>query len=222
MKRVVYACHIGIPMSERRNFCWVRMDLDQEPDAMGSNDPDELVNRLVEDLLDGFCIALGFGAPLYMPCALSYLEFGKGRDGDGNRSIFSPVESYAAMWGCQESAFVLSSISGYHLSHDLTLAAASWCTGDRPQILVWESSVQGAARVARGDRVRDAATAAAYFHAHQENLERVNAATCDFPFSLIGAAALSSGWRDDPAILGETCLVLRPDAPYEGPIWIFE
>ena len=72
------------------------------------------------------------------------------------------------------------------------------------------------------DGIRDAATAARYFSENEPNLQGVNAISAENPLSLIGAAAIWSGWVDDTSYLHKPVLVLRPREPFLGKLRIVD
>jgi len=83
-------------------------------------------------------------------------------------------------------------------------------------LFFWEAFVSGTAHSDSG--VRDAATAARYFLENENNLQRVNAISAEDPLSLIGAAAIWSGWVNNPSYLHKPVLVLKPNEPFDGRI----
>ena len=216
MRKIVYACDVGSTKPKRCKFGWVRMDLGSKNSMPeGSKSIDGLILRLEKDLLEGTSIALGFEAPLYMPVPIQSESLSKGRADEGNRSMFAPIGGYVTTLGCHQSAFILSRISNFKKSHKLTLDPTVWRECTKPTILIWEAFVSGPAHSKNGDDVHDAATAADYFRAHQNEFKVITADPSP-PLSLVGAVALWSGWRNDIAVLKEKCLVLRPDVPYGG------
>ena len=71
---------------------------------------------------------------------------------------------------------------------------------------------------AHGDHLEDAENAALFFAKHEDELTEVNAVIAEYPISLIGAAALWSGWSSDTGILSEPTLVIKPSKAFEGQI----
>jgi hypothetical protein len=66
--------------------------------------------------------------------------------------------------------------------------------------------------------LQDAATAATEFLDNENSLATINAITADRPLSLIGAAALWSGWTVNLDIVSKSTLVIKPTRPYQGSI----
>jgi hypothetical protein len=66
--------------------------------------------------------------------------------------------------------------------------------------------------------MRDAAIAATYFLANENNLQGMNAVTASNPLSLFHTAAIWAGWITEVNQLNNQLLVLRPEAPYFGDI----
>lgn len=83
-------------------------------------------------------------------------------------------------------------------------------------LFCWEAFVSEKAH--SDEDVRDAATAVDYFFKNERDLQKVNAVTAEDSISLIGAAALWSGWTSDLAYLHKTTLVLKPSSVFKGEI----
>lgn len=142
----------------------------------------------------------------------------KGRNGDGNRSVFAPAGAAVTTLGVHEVAWVLRAIRDPHASAPVySLDWKAWPPpADAPTLLLWEAFVSGAAHSA--SHARDAATAAVYFRDHEHALDAVNAVTTDRPLNLVHGAALWAGWASDVERLHRPCLVLKPGKPYGGAI----
>jgi hypothetical protein len=116
-------------------------------------------------------------------------------------------------------------MAGYPLFHGeecaFTLDWAEWpLAATRPLVFCWEAFVSQGAHSASltGADVEDAATAAKEFLMSEDDLEAANAVRTEHPLSMIGAAALWSGWATDLTVLREPALVIKPVMPYDGPI----
>jgi len=216
MKRIVYACDIGSTKPKTNSFGWVRSDLTSNFAPVGSNIIDDLLYQIKIDLNDGASIALGFEAPQFMPVPKDSSELSCGRDGEGNRSMFAPAGGYVTTLSCHQTAFILSTISKFKSSHDLTLDAALWTDCEKPMILLWEAFVSGKqAHSSKGGHIPDAGTAAKFFHEKQKVLSgNSSVETGHDCFSFIGAVALWSGWINRISIIKEKCIVLRPKKKY--------
>ena len=216
MSRAIYACDVG--SVQAGTFAWARV-------GPGLGNPkvsasiDGLVTQLRQDVeTDGMSVALGFESPLFMPVPKFSDNLCRGRDGEGNRSMFAPPGATVATLGVHEAAWILEAIHA-QASGVLTYSLDwnGWPPQDgKPRLLLWEAFVSGPAH--SPSHAQDAATAAAFFRQHEANLNAVNAVTTEAPFSLIHAASLWSGWAQDLDRLHRTCLVLRPDAAYGGHI----
>jgi hypothetical protein len=136
--------------------------------------------------------------------------------------MFAPAGSAVATLGLHQAAWTL---------RKLFLSCAGECAftldwgewppaGSRPLLFCWEAFVSQEAHSASltGADVQDAATAAKEFLISEDDLGTATAVRTERPLSMIGAAALWSGWATDPAILHEPALVLKPLMPYEGSI----
>ena len=214
MNRIVYACDIGSVKSG--TFAWARnASLQNTPTA--SNDIDDLIANIVRDSRSGLAISLGFEAPLFLPIPDDSTNLNSGRTGESSRSMFAPVGAAVTTIAVHESAWILRRLRAslpakMQLSMDWRPA---WHSPPQ-KLFVWEAFVSSTAH--SDTHERDAATAVQYFLDNENDLDSVNAVTCDNPLSLIAAAALWSNWLSDHRDLHSTCLVLRPLEPYGGPI----
>jgi len=223
MKRVVYTCDIGSTRQQGRNtrpaFAWARL-LPNEGSKLvqGSSDIEQLVERLELDIEQGYSVALGFEAPLFIPIPQDSKNLSKGRRGEGNRSFASPVGLTACALGIHQSAWILKRLceSSYHKC-EFTLDLQCWPpSGHRPVLFCWEAFVSGQAH--SNEHLRDAATAAVAFLSNEQDLQKANAVRADNIISLIGAVALWSGWTSDLHYLRRSTLVLKPTSVFEGEI----
>jgi len=214
MPRAIYACDIG--SIRAGTFAWARIGPDGG-NPIASTDIDNLVSRLLQDVsTDDMSIAIGFESPLFMPVPADSSNLCHGRNGEGNRAMFAPSGATVATLGLHEIAWILKSIydrAGVVLSY--TLDWKVWPPQGASRILlIWEAFVSG---VAHSDsHEQDAATAAVFFQANENNLNIVNAVTTDKPLSMVHAAALWVGWAQDLERLSHGCLVLKPEQAYRG------
>ncbi len=214
MSGIVYACDIGSVKSCA--FAWARnTSINETPIA--SPNIDGLIASIVRDASSGASISLGFEAPLFLPIPDSSDQLNSGRTGDSNRSVFAPAGAAVTTIGVHESAWILKHLR--NALHDELPLSMDWLAPWRSQpqkLFVWETFVSSTAH--SDTHERDAATALQYFLENESDLDSVNAVTCNNPLSLIAAAALWSGWLSDIGSLHSSCLVLRPNDPYGGPI----
>jgi len=217
--RAVYAIDVG-KTREPANFAWARVEPENATEVIGSDDIQVLASKLVHDLNRGYSVALGFEAPLFIPVPEDAAYLSRGRAGEGSRAWAAPAGSTVAMLGIHQAAWLLRAL--YRSCGDiceLTIDREMWHeAASRSIIFCWEAFVsQGA----HGDcHVQDAATAAIEFVKLECGLVETNIVTAEQPLSLIGAAALWSGWTDDIRILRKPALVIKPTEPYPGPIRI--
>jgi hypothetical protein len=213
--RIVYACDIGStkhPSSTPPKFAWVRGDPEATTNAVGSHSIDALVRRAVVDISSGVSVALGFEAPLFIPVPLQSNQLSSARQGEGNRSFAAPAGSSVALLALHQCAWILAELAqATRRPCSLTLNIEDWPPPRDQLLFCWEAFVSGPAH---GDTdLADAATAAAEFCANEESLAQANAVAADRPLSLIGAAAMWSGWVGDAAILHQPTLVIKPASP---------
>lgn len=214
--RTVYACDIGSVRSGA--FAWAGCDASGAR-VVGGASIDDFVGAIVESIERHQCsIAVGFEAPLYMPVPRLSSDLSRGRSGEGSRSVFAPAGATVTTLGLHDASWILRSLYeqvGSVLTY--TLEPQDYAKADNSaQLLLWEAFVSQDAHGA--SHVQDAATGATAFAAIDLKKPRSNPVHAQRPLSLVHAAALWSGWADDLARLHSECAVVRPIAPYLGPI----
>lgn len=223
MKRVIYTCDVGSTRQQEGNkgpaFAWARLLLNEGGKSIqGSSDIQQLVKRLELDIMQGYSVALGFEAPLFIPIPEDSKDLSRGRRGEGNRSFASPVGLAVCALGVHQSAWILKRL--YESSSckcEFTLDLQCWPpSGHRPVLFCWEAFVSG--RAHSDKHLKDAATAAVFFFDNEQDLQKANAVRAENIISLIGAVALWSGWRSDLHYLHRSTLVLKPNSVFEGEI----
>ena len=218
--RVIYACDVGTtrPGPEGPAFAWAKLSPQEPARVRVSQDIERLVTDIANEIQGGKSVALGFEAPLFIPVPSSANDLSRGRDGERDRSFAAPAGLAVTALAVHQAAWILSSLrSGCNRECGFTTDWKAWPpAGERQTLFCWEAFVS---RKAHSDtHVYDAATAATAFLIKEHNLDQENAVTAERPLSLIGAAALWSGWTDDLAVLHSPSLVMMPAEPYKGPV----
>lgn len=220
--RSIYAVDIGTTQNRRSSgvaFAWAAEGRAASEKGMAcSSDIEQLTVEVGRDLLAGRSVALGLESPLFIPVPDDPARLSCGREGDGDRSWAAPAGLAVTTLGVHQSAWILRRLAQqFSGSVQLTLDYHLWPPREeRPILLLWEAFVSGPAH---RDHARDAATAAAYFLANERSLGSVAIGRAETPISLIGAAALWSGWSQDLNLLHTTTLVLRPPVSFEGDLY---
>jgi hypothetical protein len=160
-------------------------------------------------------VALGFEAPLFIPVPTDAASLCRGRTSEGSRSFAAPAGLAVAALGLHQAAWVLSALRDGHDHVCFAQLASEWPAKEQT-LFCWEAFVSGAAH--SDDHVRDAATAAVSFIEAEADLRAATEVHAEQPLSLIGAAALWSGWASDAATLRVETAVIRPSTPFVGAI----
>lgn len=223
--RIIYACDVGSTHAKSGKlpkFAWARVEPGTNSGVVGSSDIRALAAEIEKDIRRGYSIALGFETPLFLPVPESADDLSRGRQGEGNRSFAAPAGSAVATLGAHQAAWLLRKLLlSYGGACAFTLDPQEWPPiASGPVLLCWEAFVSGVAHSTSEEQahIQDAATAAIEFLKNEHCLTSANAVTAEHPFSLIGAAALWSGWTTNLQVLHEPTLVIKPTEPYEGPI----
>jgi len=132
--------------------------------------------------------------------------------------MFAPAGGYVTTLACHQAAYIFKQLSDFQSGYELTLDSEVWVRERKQRLLVWEAFVSEGAHAKDDDHKRDAATAAVFFRENRQGLQSQNAVSTSSPLSVVGAAALWSGWCKDTDVLERDCLVLRPIQPYDGEI----
>jgi len=223
-KRVICTCDVGSTLDQRKRgpaFAWARLNPNEGIESIqASACIDKLVRRLALDIIEGYSVALGFEAPLFIPVPNDSHELSKGREGDRDRAWASPIGGYVSALGIHQSAWILKRLyeklqESLSPRCEFTLDSRRWPPhSNQPILFCWEAFVSKEAH--SSNHRKDAATALHFFFKHEEHLEKENAITAENPISLIGAAALWSGWTGDLEYLHKMTLVLKPSSSFEG------
>lgn len=211
MKSVIYACDVGSTLSH--NFAWYR-NLPDSTDEWGDRtDIVKLVDALRSDLTNG-SVALGFEAPLFIPVPEEAKKLGKARKGEENRAWSTQIAGHTALLGLLQATWILRELSDLAEEVLLTFDPEDWrailAGRSKDRVLfLWEALVSGKACSA-GLLLPDAVTAAIAFQAWLDGRgpgrDKVKAS--ESQFSLVGAAALWSGWTSDTSILKKPVTVI--------------
>lgn len=222
--RRIYAVDVGSTRTSRKRggpaFAWVSM----EPGAV-KVDKGQTIEPLVEaiaaDLGRGISVALGFEAPLFLPVPEDALKLSQGRECDKDRSCFAPAGGYVATLCLHQAAWILRKLKAVCVAHcRFTLDPASWPPqGEETLLFCWEAFVSGPTHASKDDEqphLADAETAACWFAGKEGKLrEEILDQSAEF-LSLIGTAALWSGWTSDLEILRSAALVVKPTERHQG------
>lgn len=125
---------------------------------------------------------------------------GRRRDGEKDGAFSAPAGLAVTALAVHEAAWILAALRRTCKAECIfTTDWKAWPPSGGQQLLFcWEAFVSGKAH--SDTQVYDAATAATCFSLNESNLDQANAVTSERPLSLIGTAALWSGWTNDLAI----------------------
>ena len=221
----IYAVDVGSPKS---GLAWARLLDRAEAEPTHGTDFAALAREISTDIGAARAVALGFEAPCFVPMPLAFGDLCHARDGERDRAWCVNAGAYTTAVNVQLSGWLLREIRqnvGEHRAN-LTVDASSWGQSSLdvlPPVLLWEAFVSGKSHARGGvvgelsEHVRDAITAARSFRewAHQHP-RRPSDVTAPAPLSILGAAALWSGWTTDLHVLETPVLVLRPEGPSPG------
>jgi hypothetical protein len=117
--------------------------------------------------------------------------------------------------GLHQAAWILSTLRPGREHIPFAHRISDWPRQEQT-LFCWEAFVSEGAH--SDDHVRDAASALAGFFSTESDLVGATEVHAERPLSLIGTAALWSGWTDDAAALFAESAVIRPTQAFDGPI----
>jgi hypothetical protein len=206
MRNLVVVC-ADVGSVSAGNFGWARTESESSRVAeFDASRPADLADAVASELLAANPVALGFECPLFVPVPTAEKRLGAARSGEGNRAWSAGAGSGVLATGIVQVGWILRAIRDRCPGHRLFLdweEFARECQG----LLVWEAFVSAAAKGTT--HVDDAAIAVEAFSAALPDPGLASAITAESPLSLVGAAALWSGWLTDPAAVHECPLVIK-------------
>ena len=201
---VVGAIDVGKPA----NVGWAILVGD---DVEHGTDLDEFIVRFA-DTSEGRPSALGFEAPLFLPCRDNWLDMTKQRDGDNGKPWSAGAGANVTTVGIVLMTYTLRKLKPLMEGRPATLDWNNWPDGD--SLLVYEAFVSGDNHAGKNEHWKDALTAAEGFRVALPDLDSANAVVANDLISLAGTCLIHSGWCEPSVdLLKQPCLVIRPEAP---------
>jgi hypothetical protein len=189
---VVFCADVGSVKSG--NFGWARSEA--EGGSMADHDasrPADLAEAVVHELRSGRPVALGFECPLFVPVPSLDTGFGAARPGEGNRAWSAGAGSGALTTGLVQMAWVLAAVRAHCPEERLHLEWQPFAANGQG-LLVWEAFVSASAKGT--SHVDDATIGVAAFSRALPDPRIASTMTAERPLSLVGAAAVWSGWLE--------------------------
>ncbi len=197
---IIGAIDVGAP----RNIGWAIIDGDQETHG---TDLDVFIETFANQAKSKPC-ALGFECPLFIPLNTELPKLTAQRQGENGRPWSAGAGATVTTIGLAIVTYTLMQLRA-RMDTTVTMDWNTWPKGN--SMLLWEAFVSGANHAAPGEHWRDALNAARGFQKALPDLGGCNAVTGADVLSLAGACALRAGWINDPKLLHDRCLVIRPD-----------
>lgn len=154
----------------------------------------------------GSKVAIGFECPLYVPMRSDPREVNSARSGEGNRSWSAGAGTGALATGLVEVLWVLNNVK--ERLGGSSRVVVEWNEFlDSDAVFMWEAFVTSSAK--GPDHSHDARIAVTQFLRSLPDPWSRNAIHERDVLSLLGAAALRSGWSNNVDILSKPCLVIK-------------
>lgn len=217
----VYCADVGSLKELDGRFGWARVEAVDGPRARPRTGKQiyELADALEDDLRSHTKVALGFECPLFYPVPLDTARFYSSRAGEGNRPWSVAAGLWALRAGLVQVPWLLAELR-HRRPKDRVYLDWEEFDGDQRGLFLWEAFVSRDAKLAKmakgqSAHERDALSGALAFTDALQNDD-----LAAFPrgvegrtLSLVGAAALWSGWTSDPSVLGSGCLIVQATDP---------
>lgn len=189
---------------KRKQFGWACM-IPSGEEITGTS-IEEFAAQIAKQYESEAKVAVGFECPLFVPARKNSVEVNSARNGEGNRSWSAGAGTAALATGLVEVLWVMNEVS--RLLGKSPTAAFKWSTFlETKSILLWEAFISSGAK--GSGHVHDAQIAVARFLASLPEPPSANAIIEESVLSLVGAAALRSGWSNEIKVLSEPCLVIK-------------
>lgn len=173
---------------------------------VSGNSIEEFAERIATQIKNESKVAIGFECPLFVPVRENPEEVNSARKGEGNRSWSAGAGTGALATGLVEVLWVLNRIA--RLLDRLPRAEFQWSKFiETDSVFLWEAFVTSTAKGAAHHE--DAEIAVARFKASLPDPSVENAIEEESVFSLVGAAALRTGWSESMNVLSQQCLVIK-------------
>ena len=214
---VIYCADVGSVRTG--SFAWARDPaVLAELEGVDHTSIDDLCSSVADDMNHGRPVALGFESPLFVPVPVSSADLGRARDGEGNRAWSAGAGSCVLTTGLAQTAWVLRNL------REACPEQALWTTwGEFAQaghgFIVWEAFVSEGSKPTKefgNQHAADAKAAVDAFRAALPNPAASSAVHATEPMSLIGAAAIWSGWAPTDPPMHKQCVVIRPGKPKDS------
>jgi len=182
------------------------------PERANGTDLDACIEAVATALGSG-PVALGFEAPMFTPIRDDALTLTNARHGETTRGISRPFSASAGATVLVTALvivpFVLNCLRALVPKARATLEWRKPMMG-RADLLLFEAFVTNQTKTAAARHVEDAYLAIAEFQRGMTDPVSFESAVVEASsLNLLGASMLRTGWSNDPAIVGEQCLVVR-------------
>ena len=189
---------------KNNKFGWAA-SISMGADIMG-NSIEDFAENISDQIRIGKKVALGFECPLFVPMREKAEDVNAARKGEGNRSWSAGAGTGALATGLVEVLWVMNKIN--KILGFCPTAEFEWAKFlSTNSVFLWEAFVTSAAK--GSGHSEDAQVAVSLFKKALPNPWAVNAIETEEVFSLVGAAALRSGWAEDIRVLSQQCLVIK-------------
>lgn len=199
----VFCADIG--SIKKGNFGWAA-SLPGDPDIIEGKDIKKFAEYISNQIRAGSKVAIGFECPLYVPMRNDPQEVNSARSGEGNRSWSAGAGTGALATGLAEVLWVLNDVKErLGRCSQIVVEWNEFLASDA--VFMWEAFVTSSAKGL--DHSHDAKIAVTQFRESLPDPWTRNAIHEQSVLSLLGAAALRSGWSTSIDILSKPCLVIK-------------
>jgi hypothetical protein len=204
MDTIVWVADVG--SIKNNKFGWCRSTPQKRDDVCGT-DILEFTEGIVNDVMKGAKVALGFECPLFVPVTEDPIGLTSARKGEGDRSWSAGAGCGALAVGLTETAWIFDRLKRSCKQEIVpTLIWDEFFSGDC-NLFIWEAFVTKQAKAT--SHYGDAQVAASSFWSKYPNITNASSVYAENPFSLVGAALLRSGITSNLDFLRQPVVVIR-------------
>lgn len=203
MKSISIFC-ADIGSIKRKKFGWASK-LANNSCHSGSTIED-FARDIAIEINNGVKVSIGFECPLFVPVRNIPQEINSSRIGEGNRSWSASAGACSMATGLVEVIWVMNQLNKLlHFTPKIQFDWDEFLISD--SIFIWEAFVTASAK--GNSHIDDAVMAVNCFEKALPNPFLKNAIQKEEIFSIVGAAALRTGWSHNLNDLSKQCLVIK-------------
>ena len=189
---------------KRKKFGWASKLANNN--VHSGSEIEDFARYIAVEINSGVKVTIGFECPLFVPIREIPQEINSSRIGEGNRSWSASAGACSMATGLVEVIWVMNQLNNLlNFNPKIQFNWDDFLISD--SIFIWEAFVTASAK--GNSHIDDAKMAINCFEKALPNPFLANAIQKEEIFSIVGAAALRTGWSSDLKDLSKQCLVIK-------------